>query len=244
MSELTIDRRPDGPATGDLAAAWDRLLDAAPTLRLPARRTVVVAPHPDDESLSTGGLIMHQAARGVPVIVVAVTDGEAAYQNTASPGLATTRRDEQATALSLLGVPAVATIRLGLPDSSVSCHQDDLAARLGRLVEPGDVLVAPWRHDWHPDHEACGRAAEFVARARACTLFSSLFWAFHRVQPWDHPDVGISVLPLTADESMWRWEAVRAHASQFDGGAHPPILDDALVARLRRPTEYYVASAG
>lgn len=241
MSELTIERRPQAPATGDVAASWDRLLDSAPPLQLAARRTVVVAPHPDDESLSTGGLIMHQMARGVPVIVVAVTDGEAAYPDRSRPELAATRRDEQATALSLLGVPAAATVRLGLPDSSV--HQHDLVARLGRLVEPGDVLVAPWRHDWHPDHEACGRAAELVARTHRCTLISSLFWAFHRVDPWDHPDVRIAALPLTADESTWRREAVRSHASQFDGGAHPPILDDALLSRLLRPIEYYVTAS-
>jgi hypothetical protein len=74
-------------------------------------------------------------------------------------------------------------------------------------------------------------------------LISSLFWAFHRVDPWDHADVRIAALPLTADESMWRREAVRSHASQFDGGAHPPILDDTLVARLLRPVEYYVTAS-
>ena len=135
---------------------------------------------------------MHQIARGVPVTVVAVTDGEAAYPSWSDPGLAAARRDEQATALSLLGVPAASTVRLGLPDSSVAAHQDDLAAHLDRLVEPGDVIVAPWRHDWHPDHEACGRAAEAVARANRCTLFGSLFWALHRVEPDDHPDVRIA----------------------------------------------------
>ena len=45
----------------------------------PRKLTVVVAPHPDDETLLSGGLIAHQARAGVPVIVLAVTDGEAAY---------------------------------------------------------------------------------------------------------------------------------------------------------------------
>jgi LmbE family N-acetylglucosaminyl deacetylase len=211
-------------------------------LHLPARRTIVVAPHPDDETLSSGGLIMHQIARGVPVTVVAVTDGEAAYPSWADPGLAAARRDEQATALSLLGVPAAATVRLGLPDSAVAAHQDDLAEHLDRLVEPGDVVVAPWRYDWHADHEACGRAAEIVARANRCPLFGSLFWALHRIDPDDHPAARIGALALTDDEAMWRQVALRSHASQFDAERHRPILDDALVARLRQPIEYYVTA--
>jgi LmbE family N-acetylglucosaminyl deacetylase len=242
MSEVTIDRRVDARVGGRVAVSWAPILRAATAVQLPARRTIVVAPHPDDETLSSGGLIMHQIARGVPVTVVAVTDGEAAYPSWSDPGLAAARRDEQATALSLLGVPASSTVRLGLPDSSVAAHEDELAEHLDRLVEPGDVVVAPWRHDWHPDHEACGRAAAAVARANRCTLFGSLFWALQRLEPHDHPDVEIAGLTLTDDEAMWRWVALRAHESQFDGGRHRPILDDELVARLRQPVEYYVTS--
>ena len=44
----------------------------------PRKLTVVVAPHTEDETLLSGGLIAHQARAGVPVIVLAVTDGEAA----------------------------------------------------------------------------------------------------------------------------------------------------------------------
>jgi LmbE family N-acetylglucosaminyl deacetylase len=243
MSEITIERRVDARAGTELAASWAPILRSATPVHLPARRTIVVAPHPDDETLSSGGLIMRQIARRVPVTVVAVTDGEAAYPSWSAPGLAAARREEQATALSLLGVPAAATVRLGLPDSSVAAHQDDLAEHLDRLVEPGDVIVAPWRHDWHADHEACGRAAETVARANRCTLFGSLFWALHRVEPEDHPDARIAALSLTDDEAMWRRVALRSHASQFDGGRHRPILDDTLVERLLQPVEHYITPA-
>ena len=64
----------------------------------PRKLTVVVAPHPDDETLLSGGLIAHQARAGVPVIVLAVTDGEAAYPGDPD-GLARQRRREQRQAL-------------------------------------------------------------------------------------------------------------------------------------------------
>lgn len=49
-------------------------------------RLVVVAPHPDDEVLGCGGLIAAARAAGVPVLIIALTDGELAYPD--EPGWA------------------------------------------------------------------------------------------------------------------------------------------------------------
>jgi GlcNAc-PI de-N-acetylase len=50
-----------------------------PTLNAPQlERLVVVSPHPDDETLGVGGLIADSANRGVPIVILSVTDGEAA----------------------------------------------------------------------------------------------------------------------------------------------------------------------
>lgn len=247
MSETATDLRTlstcaNGEAD-ELRRAWDRRLQSAPSLQLPARRTVVVVPHPDDESLSSGGLIMHQLARGVPVVVVAVTDGEAAYSTWPHPGLAAIRRDEQRTALKILGVPVSATVRLGLPDSALVTHGDELVDRLDAIIEPDDVVVAPWVHDWHPDHVACGRAAQHVAASHRCTLIGSLFWALHHIDPRDHPDAAFVTLALTDDERLWRREALRSHRSQFDPCDHLPILDQSLIDHLHSPIEQYVVSA-
>lgn len=186
---------------------------------------------------------MHQMARDVPVVVVAVSDGEAAYSTLPDPGLATTRRAEQRAALSILGVSVAATVRLGLPDGALVAHEDELVDGLNSIIRSGDVVVAPWTHDWHPDHVACGRATEAVAIARPCTLLGSLFWALHHTDPRDHPDVGFASLELTDDECLWRREALRAHASQFDPREQPPILDQSLIDRLRLPVEHYVVSS-
>jgi hypothetical protein len=41
---------------------------------------LVIAPHPDDETLAIGGFISPQTAKGAPICVVAVTDGEKALR--------------------------------------------------------------------------------------------------------------------------------------------------------------------
>ena len=70
------------------------------------------------------------------------------------PGLrrdsARLRRSEQDKALHMLDVPLGSTIRLHIPDGKVADHEDELSEVLEDLIEPGDLIVAPWVHDWHP----------------------------------------------------------------------------------------------
>lgn len=241
-------------ATG-LVAARQRRGGPLGRLDLPAARTVVVVPHPDDEALATGGLIARQAGRHVPVHVVAVTDGDAAYASWPSDDLARVRRDEQDAALRVLAPPRAgsgsgagpatsATLtRLGLPDGAVADHEDHLTRELTDLLEPGDLLVAPARFDWHPDHEACGRAAARAAADRGARLLGSVFWSHH------HPDRSLGhefalvALVLDPTEVDLRRRAVEAHRSQLAPPADEPIVAADLMRHLDAPVEYYVVDA-
>ncbi|WKZ82335.1 MAG: PIG-L deacetylase family protein [Acidimicrobiia bacterium] len=127
---------------------------------LPAgNRVVVVAPHPDDETIMCGGTVAALVDRGVTVALVAVSDGEAGGDPRLSRAtVASRRRDEQVHAAAVLGIRE--TIRLGLPDGLLRQHVSDLSAELARfLIEfgPGSIL-APWWLDGHPDHEAVAEA--------------------------------------------------------------------------------------
>lgn len=224
------------------SALLDRIdIARLPALRVPARRTVVVVPHPDDESLSTGGLIARQRQSGIDVVVVAVTDGEAAYEHWNGEALAQVRRGEQAAALHSLGVVGE-TVRLGLPDSAVSDHVDALVAALDQLLRPDDLLVAPCLDDWHPDHVACARAAEQVtARHRGVVWWGSAFW-MHHFPPARLPD-GLSVLALDDHEVTCRMQAVACHASQLTPEQATPIVGEQRRAHLRAGIELYVVTA-
>jgi LmbE family N-acetylglucosaminyl deacetylase len=224
-------------------SAWEIVTAAAATFDLPTRRTIVVVPHPDDETLLTGGLIARQTRREVPVVIVAVTDGEAAYPTWPAPGLGRQRRSEQDKALRMLGVPRGSTIRLGLPDGRVADHESELTAAVADLIEPGDVIVAPWVHDWHPDHEACGRAARRATGSRDVTIIGSLFWAYHRVDPTTHPHLDLRRLDLTRFEMNQRINALDAHRSQIQSNHHEPILSPGLFEHLSSHSEHFVVAA-
>ena len=222
---------------------WDLITAGAVGLDLPARRTIVVVPHPDDETLLAGGLIVRQTRRGVPVVILAVTDGEAAYPTWPQPALARVRQSEQDKALHMLDVPGGSTIRLHLPDGKVADHERELTDVLVGLAGEGDLIVAPWVHDWHPDHEASGRAARNAAGIANATLYGSLFWAYHRVDPVAYPGLEVRRLELTEPELNRRLDALDAHRSQLQVGRHDPVLSPMLFEHLNSHAEHFVVAS-
>lgn len=236
------------PRAAETLTTGSRLVDlhlaAGHTLEVllaPIGRTIVVAPHPDDEALAAGGLIAHQRARGREVVVVAITDGDAAYPDWNGVDLARVRRREQLDALHQLGVGRHVIHRIGVPDGDVPRRVDEIASALRDLLSPGDTLVAPAVFDWHPDHEACGRAATTAAEEVGCSLLGSLFWAHH------HPDhapaeLSLGVLALNDDEVAHRAAAVDAHRSQLEPSPFTradPVLPVELLGMLDRPVEFF-----
>lgn len=94
-------------------------------------RLLVVAPHPDDESLAAAGLIHRVASTGGTVMVLALTSGDAFAEGVEKEdritrptagdyrGYGTLRERESAVAMKLLGVPRQRVAFLGFPDEGL-----------------------------------------------------------------------------------------------------------------------------
>lgn len=137
-------------------------------------RVMVIAPHPDDESLAAGILLQTAAARGASVCVVFMTCGE----NNAWPQRAIERRWrigraerkrwgkrrrlEALDALATLGVPDTDILFLQYPDQEITRRliraDDEPARRLCRIIDSRrpTILVSPSLADTHADHSATG----------------------------------------------------------------------------------------
>jgi len=113
--------------------------------------------HPDDIELSCGGLAARLAAHGHAVGLVDLTQGERA-----SRGDVATRAREAAEAAKRLGVAL--RVNLELPDTGLDARSPEQLRRVvGCLREHRPALVvAPDRHDEHPDHV---EGSSLVARA-------------------------------------------------------------------------------
>lgn len=252
---MTLSRRVQGAATAE--TLWRPWLEARGRASLDLdgcvradQRLVVLAPHPDDELLSCGGLLAAQADRGGAVLIVGVTDGEASHAHdpsVARGALSARREAERQEGLNRLGAGAAAVHRLRLPDGGVAALSAGLERELLALLTSDDVLVSTWRLDGHPDHDACGRSASFAARARRCRLIEAPVWMWHWASPGDPRVPWNRMKAFAVDEETQRRKAhaLDAHRTQLEprrgaaGAAVPPVLEEAIVQRSARAAEHY-----
>lgn len=237
----------DGSEKGTPESAWTAYRRAATALDIGTlHRLVVLAAHPDDETLMAGGLIATAAAGGVPVQVVVATSGEASHPHSPSwtrQALAREREREVRQALALLAPQATLTL-LRLPDGRVGEHAGELRDAVRPLIQPGDTVVATWRGDRHPDHEAVGRVAAEVAEAVGTTLLEAPIWLFH----WGDPAAGPAVvrfdLPPAANAA--KAAALAVHVTQIEPLSDRPgdevLLPPEAIAHFRTGDELYVVT--
>ena len=128
--------------------------------------TLVVAPHPDDETLGCGGAIALLSAFGYPVHVLVISDGTLSHPRSLkypASRLRALREMETLEALSTLGVAEMDVTFLRLPDGSIptleSLQIQEAVERCRMWLEKllPETIFLPWRHDPHPDHRATGQ---------------------------------------------------------------------------------------
>jgi LmbE family N-acetylglucosaminyl deacetylase len=115
---------------------------------------LVVAPHPDDESIGCGGTICLHQRRGDRVQAVFLTSGERGVAN-ASPETARAIREAEARAAGeLLFLDGLDFLRL--PDLEVAEHIESGALQLRAVLEAlaPNVIYLPHPGEAHPDHQA------------------------------------------------------------------------------------------
>ena len=217
---------------------------------LPDGPALILAPHADDESLGCGGLIAEACAQGWPPVVAILTDGVGSHPNYPPARLRALREQEAAVATGLLGLPRDRLHFLGLPDTAAPLAGpgfERAVAELARLRRRHGcgVVLAPWRHDPHCDHEAAAAMAAAMARAEGVRVLSYPVWG------WTLPPD--AMLPRAA-VTGWRLDisahlaakrrAIAAHASQHGGLiADDPAgfqLPPGLLSVFERPYEVFL----
>jgi LmbE family N-acetylglucosaminyl deacetylase len=123
------------------------------TARLAPVDVLVFAPHPDDEVIGTGGLVLQAIAAGKSVRIVFVTNGDG-YPRAASALLHTpipelgpsdfvslggARQQEAVAAAELIGLDPAGVVFLGYPDAGLAgiCAEDS-------AMSSGDPVASPF----------------------------------------------------------------------------------------------------
>ena len=154
---------------GEVLATMRALPVRAPDRVLAPGPCLVLAPHPDDESLGCGGLIALAAAQGRQVHVAVLTDGTGSHTGSVrypAPRLAALREAEAAEAVTRLGLPVSALHFLRLPDRYAPHDGPAFDAAVDRVrgllgACSAATVLTTWRGDPHGDH----LAASLIARA-------------------------------------------------------------------------------
>ncbi len=213
------------------------------------QRVCVFAPHPDDEVLGCGGMLQQLASNGNPIVLVHVTNGTQSHPNSQiypPQTLDLIRPQESLAALNVLGISnQVTIISLDLPDGDVFAQQAQFNEKLTSIIQPDDILVAPFIHDGHPDHEATGQVVAAFAKQYHLDCYQVLIWAWHWAKPADSriPWHSAIRLDLTAEQRQRKTQAIACFASQTtvdESTGNPPILSAQTIARISQLWEVYL----
>jgi LmbE family N-acetylglucosaminyl deacetylase len=181
-------------------------------------KTLVIAPHPDDEVLGAGGTIHRLSGEGEEVVVAIVTKGWAPLFPDAQ--VAQVRAEAEA-ASKILGVHSLRF--MGLPVTTLhALPRHELNAAFSKLisdVRPEQVFL-PFPGDRHEDHRQVFDAGMVALRPNASgnpvrriycyETVSETHWAAARVEPSFEPQLWMDISPhLDA-----KLEAMAAYASQ------------------------------
>jgi LmbE family N-acetylglucosaminyl deacetylase len=234
----------------DVIVAMEQLPDADIDTILGGERPLILAPHPDDESLGCGGLIAACCERGQPPVVVILTDGAASHPGSRQyppERLRQLRAEEARQAVAKLGLPPKNLIFFNYPDTALPASRE-VSKRVATLARDGGctVMLAPWLYDPHCDHEAAALLAREAARRAHCRLLSYPVWGWllPPEQPLPVQQVAGYRLPIAAHLQAKR-SAVAAHASQYS-----TLIDDSpkgfrlppeLLSIFERPYEVFLA---
>ncbi|AUD04950.1 PIG-L deacetylase family protein [Spirosoma pollinicola] len=218
---------------------------------------LVIAPHPDDESLGCGGTIALLRQRGYSIHVLFVSDGTMSHPNSpAYPAerLRKVREAEALDALKCLGVPAENAIFMRQKDTQVATPEQADFAKLVDFIHdllltlsPTSVLV-PWRRDPHRDHRACWQLVNAALSKLSVKprLLEYLIWLWELGKEQDMPKQDEMLVWSVPIESVMkqRDQAIAAHRSQvsrmIDDDPSAFYLSPELLTHFDTPRELFL----
>lgn len=206
------------------------------------QRTLVIAPHPDDETLGAGGTIARLSASGKEVFVAIVTT---AFPPAFSEEYAAQVQCETRHAHKLLGVKK--TFWLNQPAAQLGeIPHHTLNAALTQVLDEQapTALLLPFVGDIHLDHQLTFLSALVAARPNKAR-FPTTILAYETVSEthWNAPYVTPNFAPnvfVDIEETLTRkLEAMQAYKSQLRDFPHHRSLKALQALAVMRGTSVH-----
>lgn len=232
----------------------------APEVLLSFHQAVVVAPHPDDETLGCGGAIVYLRQHNISVQVLILSDGTGSHPNSKrfpADKLRQIREDEVYAALEILGVGADSVTFFRWPDTAVPRLEDNSGRtqRFSEAVErcdrylqahSPDLIFVPWQYDHHCDHRAAWQIVDCCLQSWSPPPRRLIY------SIWGDRTAGLATIP--EDTTGWRldirtvkdlkYRAAMAYKSQttdlIDDDPEGFRLTTEMLNNLIQPYETYL----
>ncbi len=164
---------------------------------------LVIAPHPDDESIGCGGSICKHTRAGRRVKVIFLTNGDQGdFEGRFGKDYLTIRLQSAEKALSILQVKEFEF--WGYKDRELSAKSDEVIERLSTVIKnfSPSIIYAPSPFDIHPDHRIASLIAWNIIQKKPLKLL-----LFETLVPL-YPDILVDITnewpsKKRAIESYW-----------------------------------------
>lgn len=219
---------------------------------------LVIAPHPDDESLGCGGLIASLRKLDIAVHVIFTTDGSMSHpksQNTTAIYRCKVREQEAINALEILGVEDKYITFFRGQDSALPAEGETgfagLVAQMKGIIgtiQPQLILV-PYEFDPHRDHRASWQITiAALSEYSEIEVWQYLIWLYtlgkdQDIEPLTNIPGGIQYLPMGSYQKIKK-KAISEHKSQLSLQVFEDpdgfVLVDEVLQNFYGDKEYYI----
>lgn len=216
--------------------------------------TLIVAPHPDDESLGCGGAIALLRKFGAEVFILTLSDGTLSHPNSKKfppEKLRDLREVELIEAAKILGVEKEKVTFFRFRDRGVPSETaKDFESAVNRCRDylskiNARTIFVPWRRDPHPDHRAAFQIIN-AAKNPHHKVIEYPIWLYELAESEDAPRASeVSAFRLDINSVVEiKQRAIHAHASQItnliDDDSQGFRLSKEVLANFAAPFEIYL----
>lgn len=205
---------------------------------------VIIAPHPDDEVIGCGGLIIRLVTDGRLPHVIVMTGGEESHRSCCElsvKDLKQARRKLTDDALRMLSIDRNHIHVFDFPDGGISADDPEMT-KLKELIDeinPDTVFVPHWGEGW-PDHVMAAKIVKEIAPKQAA-IYEYCVWMWY-YNVWRGLDwKNAYKLKMTLREHQLKLEAMDAYTKPLAPCGKPwsGVLPKIFMQANSRDTELY-----
>ncbi len=180
------------------------------TFELYAEKTLILAPHPDDEVIGVAGLIQHLLSKGKRVEVVIMTGGGKSHSGCCKieeQELIKARRDLSRKAAEILGLPQNDLHFLDYPDGGIAYNHPETERLKTFITEiKPDTIFVPHHGEGWSDHIQTREIGLKLADAHISVYeYCVWFWYYNT---WKIDWKSARILKMTQEEYVLKNKAI------------------------------------